>query len=200
RSADLHWVQSEHADFCFSAYDQTLLKRTGTNSYEMLWPNGSKLVFTNSNGSIGSSRKVFLSQIVEPAGNTVTLTYDDNLRLMTITDAIGQVTTLSYGLTNDIYKITKVTDPFGRFATFDYALVEIGWSYTVANDCPSPIILAHPARVWWLSRVTDVLGLSSQFTYLDTNTVFFCDTCPPNSISRCVTNKYYTDFIASLTI
>ena len=40
--------------------------------------------------------------------------------LSAITDAIGQVTTLTYGNTNDIYKITRVTDPFGRFADFAY--------------------------------------------------------------------------------
>jgi RHS repeat-associated protein len=180
--------------YAFQQYDQTLLKRTGTNSYELLSPDGSKLVFSQPDGSVGSSRKVFLTQVVDSAGNTVTLTYDDSLRLMAITDAIGQVTTLSYGLTNDIYKITRVTDPFGRFATFDYTQLEIGWTYTLnTTNC---IVLSRPSRDWWLYRITDVLGLASQFRYLDTNTSYACADCGEN---RCVTNKYYVDFIASLS-
>ena len=39
---------------------------------------------------------------------------------MAITDAIGQVTTLSYELPADPLKITRVTDPFGRYASFEY--------------------------------------------------------------------------------
>jgi YD repeat-containing protein len=97
-----------------------LLERTGPASYEMMWADGSKMVFGQSDGSVGTSRKVFLTQVIDPAGNAVTLNYDGNLRLTEISDAIGQVTSLTYGKTNDIYKITKVTDPFGRFASFDY--------------------------------------------------------------------------------
>jgi len=65
---------------------------------------GSKAVFSQSDGAIGTSRKVFLTQILDPFGNAVTLTYDGNLRIVAITDAIGQVTTLTYGNTDDIYK------------------------------------------------------------------------------------------------
>jgi RHS repeat-associated protein len=127
--------------FAFEQYYQTRLTRTGAASYEMLWPDGSKLVFSQSDGSVGTSRKVFLTQMQDPFGNAVTLTYDSNLRLTAITDAIGQVTALTYGLTNDLYKITKVTDPFGRFALFDY-------------DATNR-----------LSKITDVIGITSQFNY-----------------------------------
>ena len=89
------------------------------------------------------TRKIFLTQLIDPFGNAVSLTYDANLRLVAITDAIGQVTTLSYEHPTDIYKITKVTDPFGRFATFDY-------------DASDRLI-----------KITDVIGLTSQFTYDD---------------------------------
>jgi len=65
-------------------------------------------------------RRVFMTQWKDAAGNAVTYTYDSSLRLIAATDAIGQVTTLSYDLSSDPLKITRVTDPFGRFATFDY--------------------------------------------------------------------------------
>ncbi len=134
--------------FAFEQFDQTRLTRTGTNSYEMLSPDGSKKIFGQSNGSVGTSRKVFLTQLVDPFGNAVTLTYDANLRLVAITDAIGQVTTLSYDLFGDdgMYLVTKVTDPFGRFATFEY---DFGF------------------QVIRLVKITDVIGLTSQFVYLD---------------------------------
>src|SRR6185295_797802 len=107
-------------------------------------PDGSKLVFSQSDGAIGTSRKIFLTQVVDPFGNSVTLTYDSNLRIVALTDAIGQVTTLTYGLTNDIYKITRVTDPFGRFANFAYD------------------------SLGRLTNITDVIGLNSRFTYTGT--------------------------------
>jgi hypothetical protein len=61
-----------------------------------------------------------------------------------VKDVIGQVTTLSYGLAGDIYKITKVTDPFGRFATLNYTSVN---------------------GVYILTSIQDVIGMVSSFTY-----------------------------------
>jgi RHS repeat-associated protein len=131
--------------FAFQQYDQTLLKRTSTNSYEMTAPDGSKLVFGQPDGSVGTSRKIFLTQTVDPFGNAVALTYDGNLRIVAVADAIGQVSTLTYGNTNDIYKITRVTDPFGRFADFAYD------------------------SLGRLTNITDVIGLNSRLTYESTN-------------------------------
>ena len=130
--------------FAYQQFDQTLLTRISSNpiSYEMVWPDGSKLEFGQPDGSIGTSRNIFLTQVVDPRGNAILLSYDSNLRLVAVTDAVGQVTTLSYGNTNDIYKITQVTDPFGRFATFAYD----GFGR--------------------LTNITDVIGLTSQFSYL----------------------------------
>jgi RHS repeat-associated protein len=138
--------------YAFEQYDQTQLIRTSTNSYELTQPDGSKLIFSQSDGSIGTSRKIFLTQIRDPFGNALTLTYDGGLRLVAITDAIGQVTTVTY-LHDDFtspddgyYLISRVTDPFGRFATFEY---DFGFSTTR------------------LIKITDVIGLTSQFAYQD---------------------------------
>jgi YD repeat-containing protein len=85
-------------------------------SYEMQYGDGSKKIFSGSDGSTGTSRKIFLKRIVDPDGNFVELTYDSNLRIVAITDPIGQVTTLSYDNTSDICKILglrALLDPFG---------------------------------------------------------------------------------------
>ena len=88
-----------------------------------------------------AQRRIFLTSIVDPQGQTLQMTYDAQLRVVAITDAIGQVTTVSYEHPTDPLKITKVTDPFGRFATF---------TYTPAGQ---------------LASITDVIGLTSSFTY-----------------------------------
>ena len=150
--------------FAYQQYDQTRLTRTGSASYELLAGDGSKLVFTNSTGSSGTSRKVFLSQVQDPAGNAVTLTYDGTFRLVAITDAIGQVTTLAYEHGNP-YLLTKVTDPFGRFATFQYQYVQA--EYIGTNP---PVYVC--GGFYEMSKITDVLGLVSQFVTNCSGTIY----------------------------
>ena len=127
--------------YALQQFDQTKLVRTSPDSYEMLSRDGARKVFSRPNGSIGTSRKIFLTRLIDPFGNAVSLTYDANLRVVAITDAIGQVTTISYEHPTDVFKITKVTDPFGRSAAFDY-------------DASNRLI-----------KITDVIGITSQFTY-----------------------------------
>ncbi len=126
--------------FDYHVLDQTRLTRTSPSTYQMLSPDGVLKVFGQSDGGV-TTRRIFLTQLIDPAGNAVTLTYDSDLRITAITDAIGQQTTLEYGNTADTFKITKVTDPFGRFAAF---------GYNTASQ---------------LISITDVLGLVSAFTY-----------------------------------
>ena len=120
------------------------LVRTSSTSYERRLPDGSKEVFDLPDGAATYPRKIFLRKRVDPSGNTLTFTYDGSFRIVSVTDAIGQVTTLSYALAGDSLKITKVTDPFGRFATFDYSQI---------------------SNVWRLVTITDTIGIKSQFTY-----------------------------------
>jgi RHS repeat-associated protein len=120
---------------------ETILTRTSPNSYSMLFQDGSKYIFAQPTATNGTSRNVFLTQIVDPQGNSVQITYDSLFRVLAVTDAIGQVTVLSYTDASDSYKITQVTDPFGRKALFQYN----------ANGL--------------LSQITDCIGLTSQFTY-----------------------------------
>jgi len=124
---------------------RTLLVRTSTNTYERRLPDGSKQVFGVSDGAAAFPRKVFLTQVVDAAGNAVSYTFDSNMRMVAVTDALGQVTTLSYGSTNStnalFYKITQVTDPFWRHASFAY------------NSSGQ------------LTNITDIIGINSSFTY-----------------------------------
>ena len=120
---------------------QAILRMTSSSSYELQFRSGVKKEFTLSNGSTGTTRLIFLTQVIDPAGNTVQLNYDSSLRITNIVDAIGQATTLAYGNATYPYAITKVTDPFGRFASFQYNAQGL------------------------LTNIADVLGLVSQFTY-----------------------------------
>jgi RHS repeat-associated protein len=123
---------------------QSHLLKTSSATYELQSRDGSREEFAWSDGSVGASRRIFLTQFIDPAGNAVQLNYDSSLRIANITDAIGQATTLLYTNAAYPYSITAFIDPFGRAAYFQYNSSGL------------------------LSQITDVLGLSSQFTY-DTN-------------------------------
>ena len=110
-------------------------------TYQLFLKDGSVWTYTRSDGSASYPRRVFLTQIADPAGNTVTLNYDSSLRLTAITDATGRSTTFSYNLPGQPLLITAITDPFGRSATLTYD------------------------GMGRLSSITDVLGLTSSFTY-----------------------------------
>jgi YD repeat-containing protein len=116
-----------------------VLVKTSSTTYERRSPDGSKEVFSVVSGST-YPRRVFMSQVIDAAGNAVTLTYDTSLRLTKITDPLGQITTLTYALTGDPLKLTKVTDPFSRSATFTYTSGQ-------------------------LAKITDPVGIQSQFAY-----------------------------------
>jgi RHS repeat-associated protein len=119
---------------------QVSLVKVGTDQYEKRFPDGSKQIFTVSDGA-GFARKIFMSQSLDPNGSALIYTYDASFRLVAVTDALGQVTTLSYELSNDPLKVTKVTDPFGRRAIMEYN---------------------QAGQLW---KITDSIGLISQFTY-----------------------------------
>jgi RHS repeat-associated protein len=108
-------------------------------TYERRFPDGSKEVYAFSDGALAAPRRVFLTQVVDPNGNTVALSYDGLHRLMGITDAIGQTTTLNY--VGDDLRIVGLTDPFGRTAQFAYD---------------------GQGR---LAGITDAIGMQSTFAY-----------------------------------
>ena len=127
-----------------------LLSNTGVGgvlmNYQRLLPDGSQEIFSLiQTDPVSGNRLIFLTRIIDPAGNTVTINYDSQYRVVSVTDAIGQVTTLSYELSSDPLKVTKVTDPFGRSAVL---------TYNSQNQ---------------LASITDPLGIVSQFSYGDSD-------------------------------
>jgi RHS repeat-associated protein len=117
-----------------------VLTRTSANSYTLKFPDGSQQVFGWAVGA-APARRVFLTQMIDPQGNSVDLLYDGSSRLVGIRDSLGQVSTLAYEFGPDMYKVTKITDPFGRFASFQY-------------DASGR-----------LTNIVDVIGINSSFSY-----------------------------------
>jgi len=120
----------------------SLLPATGpATSYELRMPDGSKQVFAQSDGAAVFPRRMFLSQIIDPAGNALTFNYDGQLRLVSLTDATGRSTLFSYELPANSLLVTGITDPFGRHAELAY------------NENRR------------LASITDVIGITSSFKY-----------------------------------
>lgn len=96
------------------------LVRINATQYERQDSDGSIMVFDLPDGT----GRLFMTQIVDPQGNALTLSYDGNFRLVSLTDAVGQVTTLTHGSNTpgdpQFYLVTAVTDPFGRSAALTY--------------------------------------------------------------------------------
>jgi RHS repeat-associated protein len=120
---------------------QAVLTQVNSTTWQRTLPGGEVETFGQPDGA----GNFFLSQITDPQNNSLTLSYDSHFRLVSLTDAIGQVTTISY-VSNTIsnagyYNIAQVTDPFGRSAQFAYD------------------------GTGRLQRITDIIGITSQFTY-----------------------------------
>lgn len=116
--------RQNYLDFQPEPYTGALLKRNprsgAITDYTMLFPDGSKQVFTHVDGATSYPRKVFLTQIVDPQGNTTNIAYDAQHRVTSVTDAAGLVTTFTYGLVSYPLLVTQVTDPFGRYTSLTY--------------------------------------------------------------------------------
>lgn len=110
-------------------------------TYERRLADGGVEVYSQSSGATTFPRRVFLTKIIDEAGNALTLNYDATLRLTSVTDATNRTTTFSYGLTAQPLLVTQITDPFGRSANLAY-------------DASGR-----------LSSIIDVIGLTSSFHY-----------------------------------
>lgn len=120
------------------------LKSKSPIAYQRLLRDGTTEIYAELDGTAAFPRHVFLSKVIDPQGNAVSLGYgkvNEQIRLISLTDATGRKTSFGYGKSGFPLLITKITDPFGRSA---------GLSYDSSGR---------------LSAITDVLGLTSRFTY-----------------------------------
>ncbi|MBP9092306.1 hypothetical protein KBI23_14855 [bacterium] len=136
---------------------QALLVNMGGGVYERRMKDGSVEVYNQPDSS--SPARIFLTQVKDPQGNTVSVQFDANFRITTVTDSIGQVSTINY-LSNTVgnvgfYKISSILDPFGRSCSF-------GYDSTTTN----------------LLSITDVVSLKSSFQY-DTTSSFISQMTTP---------------------
>ena len=124
---------------------RAMLARVSTNPirYERRLRDGTVEVYGFSDGATQGTRRIFLTAIIDPQGQQLHFTWDSQLRLVAVSDALDQVSALSYDLASDPLKLTNVTDPFGRDATF---------TYNSAGE---------------LESITDSIGLISRFAYGD---------------------------------
>jgi RHS repeat-associated protein len=150
--------------FVAETYDNAQLMRvppTGTlNFYQRNLPDGSTEIYGLSNGAQRSPRIVFLTAIVDPAGNTTTLNYDSQFRLTSVTDAMGRSTTFTYGLASYPFLITRITDAFGRYSQLTYDGSQR------------------------LASITDPIGITSTVTYSQSVPTFITSLTTPYGVTR----------------
>lgn len=118
-----------------------MLYRTSEGpTFERVWPDGTREIF----GATGPTGLAYRTKLIDPAGNTLEFQYTNNgttILLNKMVDEIGQETVFEYAASSTTP--TKITDPFGRFTTFSY-------------DAEGR-----------LTSITDVVGITSQFSYKD---------------------------------
>ncbi len=149
-------------------YIQAVTNNGMVFGYLWVFPDGTKRSYGYLPPSGGTNPRYWLmSLVIDAQGNSAAVEYDDNYpgKITAIVDALGQRTTFEYGLSDPgspppspvsqgnvqfHWQLTKITDPFGRSASFQYQLLQDG---------------APPAYIYYLSNITDIVGMSSQFAF-----------------------------------
>ncbi|MCP1604738.1 RHS repeat-associated core domain-containing protein [Pseudomonas citronellolis] len=129
--------------FAAERRQRATLVKTANNPvrYERRLPDGGVEIYAQSDGSTAYPRKVLLSQVKDPVGNTLTLNYDWQTRLVSLKDATGGKTSFVYDNPGNPLLITQVIDAAGRKAKLDY-------------DARGRLV-----------RIVDPAGMASEFTY-----------------------------------
>lgn len=124
-----------------------ILNRVATDRYERLFPDGSREVFNYSTVLPNGQRRIFLTVQSDPFSNTVSYTYEtiaQGVRLIQVSDAINQASTLQYQHATDPLKITSIQDPFGHTVWAGYT---------------------NSSGIVRLASLTDPVNIISRFTY-----------------------------------
>lgn len=113
-----------------------------TGVYQRLSPDGSVEVY----GLADGTGNYYLTAVLDPQGNQVSINYDASFRVTTVVDANSNASTFSY-FSNTVgnpgyYVISTITDPFSRSCSFSFDS-----TYTL------------------LLTITDAVGVVSKFGY-----------------------------------
>ena len=178
--------------------------------YVLTKADGSQQIYAQSNGATSGTRYVLLSELRDASGNTVSLSYDGELRLTEITDALGQKTAFTYGDPKNPLLVTAVTDPFGRSARIAYddtgRLVSItdvmgmvsGFAYDSGDFIEalttpygkSTFQYGEDGTTLWL-EMTDPLGETSYLKFTQNAPIEFSDPIAPSGMN--LFNAYLMD-------
>jgi RHS repeat-associated protein len=103
----------------------SVLYKLSANTYKKQYSDGSVEYYEQYIGTTGTARKVFLSRVVDPQGNQVSIEYDSTYpaRIHRIIDATGLPSTFYYDYPGQTYLVTSIEDPYGRLASFTYSSV-----------------------------------------------------------------------------
>ncbi len=134
---------SSNGYFTPEQYSQAQLVRTSSTpvTYERHLKNGTVEVYGQSDAATNAPRKIFLSKIIDPRGQAVTLSYDNQSRLITVANAVGNSLSFSYQDSSAPLQITGVTDDTGR-----------------------NVVLTYDSN-HRLQSITDVVGMTTTFAY-----------------------------------
>lgn len=118
----------------------------GGPGFRLVYPDGFESLFLQPNAT--TATRYYLSEVRDPQGNALVLAYDDEMRLVSVTNALEQSMVFSYipetgdGVPADTLKIRKITDSFtGREAKLYYD---------------------NAGR---LKKIVDPIGVYSEFSY-----------------------------------
>jgi len=139
---------------------QITIPSSGT--YNLRWKNGSVYQFT----SIGGPLLAYLSSIADRNGNTITLIRGNNSQPSQITqivDPVGRALTLTYDSSN---RITQITDPISR--TVQYTYNSQGTLATVTSPAGGVTTYAYDSSNN-LIKTTDARGVVVMQNTYDSN-------------------------------
>ncbi len=137
----------------------------GSGVYQRALPDGSIELFSQTDGS----GKIYMTEIIDPQGNAASIQYDANFRITAITDAIGQVSTLTY-VSNTLgnsgfYKIAGITDPFGRTCSFTFDSTNT--QLLTITDCIGLVSqMNHDTSSSFITALTTPYGTTSFHQYI----------------------------------
>src|SRR5262249_48068491 len=116
-----HFGGMDTSPYSWRSRAQLVAVSTNPVRWERRLPDGAVEVFDVPDRPAGTlGRQILISQVIDPRGQVLHFGYDAQYRLTTVTDALGQVTTLAYESPADARAVTKVTDPFSRVARLAY--------------------------------------------------------------------------------